>query len=133
MKKQFNIKLADGTTTVIGCEEDALETILQYHFSGEQLESAIITEIPQVVEVQQEKITFKTMEAFVSEVEDDNISSVLNLEGKLFRNYKGWDLRKTENALLATPPYIWRDRTPILITTVDELIHLDSIINGVQS
>jgi len=133
MKKQFNIKLADGTNSIIGCDEDALETILQYHFSGEQLESAIITEIPQVVELQQKKIVFKTMEAFVSEVEDDNISSVLNLEGKMFRNYKGWNFRKTENALLATPPDIWLDRTPIMITTVDELIHLDSIINGVQS
>ena len=61
MKKQFNIKLADGTNSVIGCEEDALETILQYHFSGEQLESAIITEIPQVVEVQQKKITYRSM------------------------------------------------------------------------
>ena len=132
MKKQFNIKLADGTNSVIGCEEDALETILQYHFSGEQLESAIITEIPQVIEVQQKKITYKTMEAFVDEVENDNILSVFNLEGKTVSHYKGWDFRKTENALLATPPDIWKDRTPILITTVDELVHLDSIINGVQ-
>ena len=132
MKKQFNIKLADGTNSIIGCEEDALETILQYHFSGEQLESAIITEIPQVIEVQQKKITYKTMEAFISEVEDDDVLSVLNLEGKILRNYKGWDIRRTETALLATPPDIWKDRTPILINTVDELVHLDLIINGVQ-
>ena len=90
MKKQFNIKLADGTSSIIGCEEDALETILQYHFSGEQLESAIITEIPQVVEVQQKKITFRTMEAFVDEVENDNILTVRNYDSHQIGIYKGW-------------------------------------------
>ena len=133
MKKQFNIKLADGTTTVIGCEEDALETILQYHFSGEQLESAIITEIPQVIEVQQRKITYKTMEAFVDEVENDNILKVRNYDNHLIGTYKGWMYEKIKDGILATPSSGWRDRTPIMITTVDELIHLDSIINGVQS
>ena len=133
MKKQFNIKLADGTTTVIGCEEDALETILQYHFSGEQLESAIITEIPQVVEVQQKKITYKTMEAFVNEVEDDNILEVLDFGTGEFRKYKGWSFEIIRDGILATPSIGWNDRTPIIITTVDELVHLDSIINGVQS
>ena len=133
MKKQFNIKLADGTNSVIGCEEDALETILQYHFSGEQLESAIITEIPQVVEVQQKKIVFKTMEAFVDEVQYDNILTVRNYDSHQIGTYKGWMYEKTKDGILATPSDGWRDRTPILITTVDELIHLDSIINGVQS
>lgn len=133
MKKQFNIKLADGTTTVIGCEEDALETILQYHFSGEQLESAIITEIPQVVEVQQKKITYKTMEAFVDEVEYDNILKVRNYDNHLIGTYKGWMYEKIKDGILATPSDGWRDRTPILITTIGELVHLDSIINGVQS
>ena len=133
MKKQFNIKLADGTTTIIGCEEDALETILQYHFSGEQLESAIITEIPQVVEVQQKKITYKTMEAFVDEVENDNILKVRNYDNHLIGTYKGWMYEKIKDGILATPSGGWKDRTPILITTVDELVHLDSIINGVQS
>ena len=133
MKKQFNIKLADGTTTIIGCEEDALETILQYHFSGEQLESAIITEIPQVVEVQQKKITYKTMEAFVDEVENDNILKVRNYDNHLIGTYKGWMYEKVKDGILATPSDGWRDRTPIMITTVDELVHLDSIINGVQS
>ena len=133
MKKQFNIKLADGTTTIIGCEEDALETILQYHFSGEQLESAIITEIPQVVEVQQKKITYKTMEAFVDEVENDNILKVRNYDNHLIGTYKGWMYEKIKDGILATPSDGWKDRTPIMITTVDELVHLDSIINGVQS
>ena len=133
MKKQFNIKLADGTTTIIGCEEDALETILQYHFSGEQLESAIITEIPQIIEVQQKKITYKTMEAFVDEVENDNILKVRNYDNHLIGKYKGWSFEKVKDGILATPSDGWKDRTPILITTVDELIHLDSIINGVQS
>lgn len=133
MKKQFNIKLADGNTTIIGCEEDALETILQYHFSGEQLESAIITEIPQVVEVQQKKITYKTMEAFVDEVENDNILKVRNYDNHLIGTYKGWMYEKIKDGILATPSGGWKDRTPILITTVDELVHLDSIINGVQS
>ena len=133
MKKQFNIKLADGTNSIIGCEEDALETILQYHFSGEQLESAIITEIPQVIEVQQRKITYKTMEAFVDEVEHDNILKVRNYDNHLIGKYKGWIYEKTRDGILATPSEGWRDRTPILITTVDELIHLDSIINGVQA
>ena len=133
MKKQFNIKLADGTNSVIGCEEDALETILQYHFSGEQLESAIITEIPQVVEVQQKKITYKTMEAFVDEIENDNILKVRNYDNHLIGTYKGWMYEKTKDGILATPSGGWRDRTPIMITTVDELVHLDSIINGVQS
>ena len=133
MKKQFNIKLADGTTTIIGCEEDALETILQYHFSGEQLESAIITEIPQVVEVQQKKITYKTMEAFVDEIENDNILKVRNYDNHLIGTYKGWMYEKIKDGILATPSGGWRDRTPIMITTVDELVHLDSIINGVQS
>ena len=133
MKKQFNIQLADGTTTIIGCEEDALETILQYHFSGEQLESAIITEIPQVVEVQQKKITYKTMEAFVDEVENDNILKVRNYDNHLIGTYKGWMYEKIKDGILATPSGGWRDRTPIMITTVDELVHLDSIINGVQS
>ena len=132
MKKQFNIKLADGTTTVIGCEEDALETILQYHFSGEQLESAIITEIPQVVEVQQKKITYKTMEAFVDEVEYDNILKVRNYDNQLIGTYKGWSFEIIRDGILATPSIGWNDRTPIIITTVDELVHLDSIINGVQ-
>ena len=132
MKKQFNIKLADGNTTIIGCEEDALETILQYHFSGEQLESAIITEIPQVVEVQQKKITYKTMEAFVDEVENDNILKVRNYDNHLIGTYKGWMYEKIKDGILATPSGGWKDRTPILITTVDELVHLDSIINGVQ-
>lgn len=133
MKKQFNIKLDDGTTTIIGCEEDALETILQYHFSGEQLESAIITEIPQVVEVQQKKITYKTMEAFVDEIENDNILKVRNYDNHLIGTYKGWMYEKVKDGILATPSSGWRDRTPILITTVDELVHLDSIINGVQA
>lgn len=133
MKKQFNIKLADGTTTIIGCEEDALETILQYHFSGEQLESAIITEIPQVVEVQQKKITYRTMEAFVDEIENDNILKVRNYDNHLIGTYKGWMYEKVKDGILATPSGGWRDRTPIMITTVDELVHLDSIINGVQS
>lgn len=133
MKKQFNIKLADGTNSIIGCEEDALETILQYHFSGEQLESAIITEIPQVVEVQQKKIVFKTMEAFVDEVQYDNILTVRNYDSHQIGTYKGWMYEKTKDGILATPSDGWRDRTPILITTVDELIHLDSIINGVQA
>lgn len=133
MKKQFNIKLADGTNSIIGCEEDALETILQYHFSGEQLESAIITEIPQVVELQQKKIVFKTMEAFVDEVEHDNILTVRNYDSHQIGTYKGWMYEKTKDGILATPSGGWRDRTPILITTVGELIHLDSIINGVQS
>ena len=133
MKKQFNIKLADGTTTIIGCEEDALETILQYHFSGEQLESAIITEIPQVIEVQQRKITYKTMEAFVDEIENDNILKVRNYDNHLIGTYKGWMYEKIKDGILATPSGGWRDRTPIMITTVDELVHLDSIINGVQS
>ena len=132
MKKQFNIKLADGTNSVIGCEEDALETILQYHFSGEQLESAIITEIPQVIEVQQKKITYKTMEAFVDEVENDNILKVRNYDNHLIGTYKGWMYEKIKDGILATPSGGWKDRTPILITTVDELVHLDSIINGVQ-
>ena len=133
MKKQFNIKLADGTNSIIGCEEDALETILQYHFSGEQLESAIITEIPQVVEVQQRKITYKTMEAFVDEVENDNILTVRNYDNHLIGTYKGWMFEKIKDGILATPSSGWRDRTPIMITTVGELVHLDSIINGVQS
>lgn len=133
MKKQFNIKLADGTNSVIGCEKDALETILQYHFSGEQLESAIITEISQVVEVQQKKITYKTMEAFVDEVENDNILKVRNYDNHLIGTYKGWMYEKIKDGILATPSGGWKDRTPILITTVDELVHLDSIINGVQS
>ena len=133
MKKQFNIKLADGTTTIIGCEEDALETILQYHFSGEQLESAIITEIPQVVEVQQKKITYRTMEAFVDEIENDNILKVRNYDNHLIGTYKGWMYEKVKDGILATPSDGWKDRTPIMITTVDELVHLDSIINGVQS
>ena len=133
MKKQFNIKLADGTTTIIGCEEDALETILQYHFSGEQLESAIITEIPQVVEVQQKKITYRTMEAFVDEIENDNILKVRNYDNHIIGTYKGWMYEKVKDGILATPSDGWRDRTPIMITTVDELVHLDSIINGVQS
>ena len=133
MKKQFNIKLADGTNSVIGCEEDALETILQYHFSGEQLESAIITEIPQVIEVQQKKITYKTMEAFVDEIENDNILKVRNYDNHLIGTYKGWMYEKIKDGILATPSDGWRDRTPIMITTVDELVHLDSIINGVQS
>ena len=133
MKKQFNIKLADGTNSIIGCEEDALETILQYHFSGEQLESAIITEIPQVIEVQQRKITYKTMEAFVDEVENDNILKVRNYDNHLIGTYKGWMYEKIKDGILATPSDGWRDRTPIMITTVDELVHLDSIINGVQS
>ena len=133
MKKQFNIKLADGTNSIIGCEEDALETILQYHFSGEQLESAIITEIPQVVEVQQRKITYKTMEAFVDEIENDNILKVRNYDNHLIGRYKGWMCEKIKDGILATPSAGWRDRTPILITTIGELVHLDSIINGVQS
>ena len=133
MKKQFNIKLADGTNSVIGCEEDALETILQYHFSGEQLESAIITEIPQVVEVQQKKITYRTMEAFVDEIEYDNILKVRNYDNVQVGKYKGWVYTKTKDGLLATPSESWKNRTPILITTVGELIHLDSIINGVQA
>ena len=133
MKKQFNVKLADGTNSIIGCEEDALETILQYHFSGEQLESAIITEIPQVVEVQQRKITYKTMDAFVDEVENDNILKVRNYDKHLIGTYKGWMYEKIKDGILATPSGGWRDRTPIMITTVDELVHLDSIINGVQS
>ena len=133
MKKQFNIKLADGTNSVIGCEEDALETILQYHFSGEQLESAIITEIPQVVEVQQRKITYRTMEAFVDEIENDNILKVRNYDNHLIGTYKGWMYEKIKDGILATPSDGWRDRTPIMITTVDELVHLDSIINGVQA
>jgi hypothetical protein len=132
MKKQFNVKLADGTNSVIGCNEEQLPEILKYHFSGEQLESAIVTEIPQVTNVDK-KITYRTMEGFISEVEEDNILEVLNLDGKILRNYKGWDIRRTENALLATPPDVWKDRTPILLTTVDELVHLDLIINGVQS
>ena len=133
MRKQFNIKLADGTNSVIGCDEDALETILQYHFSGEQLETAIITEIPQVIETNQKKITYRTMEAFVDAVENDNIMEVLHLSVGRFITYKGWDFEKTKDAVLATPSILWKDRTPILITTVGELIHLDSIINGVQS
>ena len=133
MKKQFNIKLADGTNSIIGCEEDALESILKYHFSGEQLESAIITEIPQVVELQQKKIVFKTMEAFVDEVENDNILTVRNYDSHQIGTYKGWMYEKTKDGILATPSDGWRDRTPIMITTVDELIHLDLIINGVQS
>ena len=133
MKKQFNVKLADGTNSVIGCEEDALETILQYHLSGEQLESAIITEIPQVVEVQQRKITYKTMEAFVDEVEYDNILKVRNYDNHLIGTYKGWMYEKIKDGILATPSDGWRDRTPIMITTIGELVHLDSIINGVQS
>ena len=132
MKKQFNIKLADGTNSIIGCEEDALETILQYHFSGEQLESAIITEIPQVVEVQQKKITYKTMEAFVDEVENDNILKVRNYDNSLIGKYKGWMYEKIKDGMLATPSDGWKDRTPILITTIGELVHLDSIIDGVQ-
>lgn len=132
MKKQFNIKLADGTNSIIGCEEDALETILQYHFSGEQLESAIITEIPQVVEVQQKKITYRTMEAFVDEVEHDNILKVRKYNDRQLGTYKGWKYVKTKDGILATPSDGWRDRTPIMITTVNELIQLDSIINGVQ-
>ena len=133
MRKQFNIKLADGTNSIIGCDEDALETILQYHFSGEQLESAIITEIPQVVELQQKKIVFKTMEAFVDEVENDNILTVRNYDSHQIGTYKGWMYEKTKDGILATPSDGWRDRTPIMITTVNELIQLDSIINGVQS
>ena len=133
MRKQFNIKLADGTNSIIGCDEDALETILQYHFSGEQLESAIITEIPQVVELQQKKIVFKTMEAFVDEVENDNILKVRKYNDGQLGTYKGWKYIKTKDGILATPSERWCDRTPILITTVGELIHLDSIIDGVQS
>ena len=133
MKKQYNVKLADGTNSVIGCEEDALETILQYHFSGEQLESAIITEIPQVIEVQQKKITYKTMEAFVDEIEHDNILKVRKYNDGQLGAYKGWIYIKTKDGILATPSERWCDRTPILITTVGELIHLDSIIDGVQS
>ena len=132
MKKQFNIKLADGTNSIIGCEEDALETILQYHFSGEQLERAIITEIPQVIEVQQKKIIYKTMEAFVDEVENDNILKVRNYDNSLIGKYKGWMYEKIKDGMLATPSDGWKDRTPILITTIGELVHLDSIINGVQ-
>ena len=133
MRKQFNIKLADGTNSVIACDEDAFETILQYHFSGEQLETAIITEIPQVIETNQKKITYRTMEAFVDAVENDNILKVRNYEDKQVGIYKGWVYTKTKDGLLATPSARWKDRTPILITTVGELIHLDSIINGVQS
>ena len=133
MRKQFNIKLADGTNSVIACDEDAFETILQYHFSGEQLETAIITEIPQVIETNQKKITYRTMEAFVDAVENDNILKVRNYEDKQVGIYKGWVYTKTKDGLLATPSERWKDRTPILITTVDELIRLDSIINGVQS
>ena len=133
MKKQFSVKLANGEESIFGCEEDALETILQYHFSGEQLESAIITEIPQVIEVQQRKITYKTMEAFVDEVENDNILKVRNYDNHLIGTYKGWMYEKIKDGILATPSDGWRDRTPIMITTVDELVHLDSIINGVQS
>jgi hypothetical protein len=133
MKKQFNVKLADGTNSVIGCNEEQLPDILKYHFSGEQLETAVVTELPQTIEIKKKTITYKTLDSFTSEVDNEPIFNILNFKDSRFTNYKGWEFESTEEGILATPADIWTDRTPVFITTVDELIILTNIIEGVHA
>jgi predicted component of type VI protein secretion system len=77
MKKQFNVKLVDGTNSVIGCHEEQLPDILKYHFSGEQLETAVVTELPQTIEIKKKTITYKTLDSFTSEVDNEPIFKIL--------------------------------------------------------
>ena len=132
MRKQFSVKLADGTSSIIRCEEEQLEEILKDHYSGLQLRTAIVTEIPQVAQVAK-KVTYRTMEGFMSEIDESNILEMIDFESGELDSYKGWDFETTRDAILAIPSAAWIDKTPILITTVGDLIELLEIIDRIHA
>ena len=128
MKKQFSVKLANGEESIFGCDEDALETILSYHYSGEQLETATINEIPQPPITNK----FRTLEKFSNSLYEP-IAKVFDLDKGKFLHYKQWQFEKINAGILATPSPVWRNSTPVLIETPNDLIELCTIIDGLQA
>lgn len=124
MKVKYRIEFSDNTLdTVIICEPNNLDEILKFHFSGEQLAGATVIE---VTTTENNVIKHKGFEAFINELKLHKIKHVVDFS--TLCEYKGWKFTECSDGILCTPHSQWLDRTPILVTTMEELMEIIDII-----
>ena len=124
MKTKYRIKFNDrDIDTIIICEPNNLDEILRFHYSGEQLAGAVVTEI---LSTENNVIKHKDFNAFINELKLHKIKHVVDFS--TLDEYKGWKFTECSDGILCTPNNQWLDRTPVLITTMEELMEIIDII-----